>query len=111
MLGLTGSGHILNDHSRTYSLIAWGKDMKKQLIAALASGLISSAGFATEDQQIAQAQMLASNTLVPIALDKQAEMAAQMRLDDAMDRLNEELERDMNRDMEAKVDKTIAAAE
>lgn len=85
--------------------------MKKQLIAALAFGLISSAGFAAEDQQIAQTQLLASNALVPVALDKQAEMAAQMRLDDAMDRLNEELERDMNRDMEAKVDKTIAAAE
>ncbi len=85
--------------------------MKKQLIAALALGLISSTGFANEDQQIAQTQLLASNALVPIALDKQAEMTAQMRLDDAMDRLNEELERDLNRDMEAKVDKTIAAAE
>ncbi|MEM8498399.1 MAG: hypothetical protein AAF542_10285 [Pseudomonadota bacterium] len=85
--------------------------MKKQLIAALAFGLISSVGFAAEDQQLAQTQLLASNTLVPVALDKQAEMAAQMRLDDAMDRLNEELERDMNRNMEAIVDKTIAAAE
>ncbi|MFK7730736.1 MAG: hypothetical protein AB8B48_03860 [Pseudomonadales bacterium] len=85
--------------------------MKKQLVAAMALGLISSTGFAAEDQQIAQAQLLASNTLVPVALDRQAEMAAQMRLDDAMDRLNEELERDLSRDMEAKVDKTIAAAD
>lgn len=84
--------------------------MKKQLIAALASGIISSAGFANEDQG-AQTQLLASNTLVPVALDKQAEMTAQMRLDDAMDRLNEELERDLSRDMEAKVDKSIAAAD
>jgi len=83
--------------------------MKKQLIIALATGLISSAGFANEDQQ--QTQLLASNALVPAALDKQAEMAAQMRLDDAMDRLNEELERDLSRDMEAKVDKTIASAD
>lgn len=86
--------------------------MKKQLIAALASGMISTAGFADEDQkQQPQAKSITSNILVPVALDKQAEMAAQMRLDDAMDRLNEQLNHDLSRDMEAKLDKTIAATD
>ncbi len=89
--------------------------MKKQLIVALALGMISSAGFADEHQtqepQTQQQPSVAKSILVPVALDKQAEMAAQMRLDDAMDRLNEELNRNLSRNMEAKVDQTIAAAD
>jgi len=71
--------------------------MKKQIIAALALGLASTLSLAEEaDSRATDMVVKAEKMLVPVALDRQAEIIAQSRMDDAMDRLNAKFSQDMD---------------
>ena len=71
--------------------------MKKQIIAALALGLASTLSLAEEaDSRATDMVGKAEKMLVPVALDRQAEIIAQSRMDDAMDRLNAKFSQDMD---------------
>ncbi|MFK8019018.1 MAG: hypothetical protein AB8B86_04545 [Pseudomonadales bacterium] len=71
--------------------------MKKHIVAALALGLASTLSLAEEaDRPAADRVVKADKMLVPVALDRQAEIIAQSRMDDAMDRLNAKFSQDMD---------------
>lgn len=81
--------------------------MKKQIVAALVLGLASTISMAQdEERQTAKAVKL-DKVLVPVALDRQAEIIAQSRMDDAIDRLNAKY----SRDMDNKFDSSVASAD
>lgn len=82
--------------------------MKKQILVSLALVLSAQSAFAEEQQMdMPSPQIDAADMLAPVALDKHAELAAQTRMDDAMEELNEKL----SRDLEAKFSQRFASVD
>ncbi len=81
--------------------------MKKQFVAVLALGFASAMSVAQEEESKTAEAVQLDKILVPVALDRQAEIIAQSRMDDAMDRLNAKY----SQDMDAKFDSSVASAD
>ena len=85
--------------------------MKKRLVAAMALGLAgsltSTLATAQEEESQSTNAVQVDKILVPVALDRQAEIIAQSRMDDAMDRLNAKY----SQDMEDKLNSSVASAD